>query len=188
VWRGRARAAVALTLLAAAGLLFLAPPAAFSTSAASASCPLHYAPWSLGPLPADCSVPQGSSVDPCSIVSFGKLHCPISTPDLNPADWLGFIGCQIENGIVQPLISSVEGAFNSVVGAVEGGIESVIHAVVGAVTGIISAADDVAALTGPFEPIVLVLIIGAIAVAVTLLGWLVFLGIIAVGKSVYNIL
>ena len=155
---------------------------------------------------ATCSVPSGPSIDPCSVLTLGQTHCPINTPDLNPVDWAGFIGCELTAGLstvgsaiwnavagifgylVSTVANAIANTVNEVVGVFEGAITSVISGIGDLLVSVENAVDSVALGTGPLAPVVITALWMAIGVVAAVALYLTFLGFVALAKTVFNLL
>ena len=189
-------AAVALALVAAAPTP--------TTHATDPSCPVG----KFGNLStAGCSVPAGPSFSvPCSVNWEGLVWCTINTPDLNPVDWAGFIGCELTSGLTvvgSAIWNAVAGVVGyiatTVVNAAASAIGTVVSAVEGAITGLISgigqllinaenAIDSAALDAGPLAPVVITALWLSIGVVAAAALYLAFLGLIALAKTVFNLM
>jgi hypothetical protein len=211
VWR---RGLLALVVLAAAfaGVLLLgfigenSTVIAFShpSSEHNAACQLKYHPV------AGCSVPSGGTTDPCAIVSGGAISCTINLPDLNAADWANWLGCQfvsdissfastIWNSIVGYVGQFIVGIVNNVLGLINGGVDSILNAILSAIVTVedafLSAVEAVtntmigiADQAGPFGPIVLAVLIAGVGIAAFVFVYFAWFGMIALGKTLFNLL
>jgi hypothetical protein len=210
VWRVRPLALLALVLLFAGGALLIlsvgspsasaAPSSAHSPwNAAPADCPLHYRPLT-------CNVPQGPSIDPCALLTADLEHCPIATPDFNPADWAGWMACSIKaeatvifNSIVSDIGNFVGNQIKGVLDAAWNPVANVLNTVSGDFRGLVAQVEvDVQlfffdlngtlAPFGPLAPVLVVLIsLGFIAAAFVATYYFVWF-LVAFAKTLFNLL
>ncbi len=190
--------------IAAVTLALVASAPAPATHATNPSCPVgKVGNFSL----AACSVPAGPSFSvPCGVNWQGLVWCTINTPDLNPVDWAGFIGCELTAGlstvgsviwnavagIFGYLVSAVGDAIantvNEVMGVFEGAITSVISGIGDLLVSVENAVDSVALGAGPLAPVVITALWLAIGVVAAVALYLTFLGFVALAKTVFNLL
>lgn len=159
---------------------------------------------------ASCSVPSGGSIDPCSTVSLGKLHCAFTLPDFNPADWASWLGCQfvsqvssfagaiwnaiqtyvgnflvsIANALFQLLLVPLATVENALAGAVVGSIQWFGSVVTSAFTSLTSASQPL----GLFAPVVVVVATLAIFLVAGIGLYFVTIFLWAVFKTTFNLL
>jgi hypothetical protein len=209
VWRPRTLLAVGLAVLAVVLFVgFLGSSQAGSGSASSSTCPVHYHPWNL--TVAACSVPHGATIDVCALLTGGYTSCPIVEPDLNPADWLGWLSCSIVNelGIIEgaivgfiesyvlallttilnDLISAVLTPFDYVLNALASAVVSVIQGFGDVLLGFFNAVNQLARPLGPFAPILTVTLTLSIFLAAGIGLYFVVILLIAFGKTLFNLL
>jgi hypothetical protein len=205
VWRRRTLLALGLGLLGLVLLTgLLGASSAQSDRAQPITCPEHWASGGHLRL-AGCNVPVGVTVDPCSTVTFGKISCPISTPDLNPLDWLSFDLCnfeavigtiwnQLESYVASFLISIVQGLVNAILAPLSGIETAVSSAVVGVidsvgsfVTSFFNSVTAAAAPLGPFAPVLVVSLTLLVILAGSIGLYFVVIFLFAFGKTLFNL-
>jgi hypothetical protein len=158
------------------------------------------------PVSQGCPVPSGGSIDICSIVTAGAIHCPINLPDLNPADWLTWFGCSIGqdagaiwNAIVGDVGTFIVGIVNELVAATSAGFNGLLDTVGGAITSavswfaniVVTFWTDVAATAaplGPLAPVLTVTVVAGVFIAAIVALYFVTVALFAIGKTLFNLL
>lgn len=209
-------AILSLGLLLTAGFVGASAAHAATPTATqpSSSCPLHYSPVAVSFVDA-CPVPTGPSIDICSILTGGLTSCPIHEPDLNPADWIGWLYCTVIStpGLIWQAVSGfVFSAIDTAIGAfaqtVESGINAAVESlVVVPITWLVAAfgtavndnlvlvtqlmatlSQELNALLGPAAPIGAVAIFGGAIVLVAVGTYYITLLAWMTGKTLFNLL
>lgn len=177
-------------LLGGLGVAFAVVSFLGASSAHAASnpgCPAHLRPAVAAPADS-CSLPSGPSVDPCSVVTFGRTHCPIHTPDLNPADWAGWLGCELLNSILVPLGNAIVATVDSTLSAITDLVLTPIRAVATFIGSLFDVIAAFGARLGPLAPVVVVGGAILVAIAVIVVVYLVLIALIAAFKTLFNLL
>ncbi|HZY71349.1 MAG TPA: hypothetical protein VFF67_10290 [Thermoplasmata archaeon] len=175
-----------LALALVPGLVGGASAHAFASSPApTPGCNLRYAPvFVLTPV---CPVPQGATIDPCSTVSLGLTHCPITLPDFNPLDWLNWLYCNLGLAI-QTIGNAFVAGFDAVLSAIAapivaglGGITTLIQ------TSVVSLANAIGTIFGPLAPAVASVFVGAILVLGLIGLYFATVFVFALAKTIFNL-
>lgn len=206
MWRPRSLLLLGLAVLgvlAFAGLALAAGAPSASAPGTEGGCDAHYHPWNVT-ISAGCSVPGSQYCLDLSSIDLGK-YC-WNTIDLNPADWLGYLSCEIVNeartiwnaivgylttfleNLASGLVSAFETPINDAISAVQSAVDDVLGAITGFFNGISSAISNEAANFGPFAPIVIVALSGAIILGAIVAVWVVLVIAIAAFKTGFNLL
>ncbi|HEV2317953.1 MAG TPA: hypothetical protein VGV89_10340 [Thermoplasmata archaeon] len=208
MWRRRTWISIGLGALAgvllASVLVYLllgvGSPSSHAAPTSSSNCSVHYHPV------ASCSVPNGGSLDPCSIVTAGLTHCAFTLPDFNPADWANWLACEVVllaqtiwNAIVgyvgaflvyiaTQVLNAVNAAIGAVLNVLAGAVSYVTGAFSNAVTSITSQVSAVAQQTGPFAPVVVILLTALLFLLGFVAIYFAIIFSIALGKTMFNLL
>ncbi len=211
MWRPRPLALVTLSLALGLLGLVLVGSAPASTPSVTPGCGAHY--HAFGEAPLACGFPGSYTITyPCGLqlsTSFVQW-CTVSLPDLNPADWLSWLYCGITSDIgaiwtgiesdvahfVTTFFVNTFQALLNTLGSAIGSLESVIIGFFVTLTqDIDSLINEVAAIVGsagasagPFGPVVVALLAGGLVVVGAIGIYFALKGLIAVGKTVFNLL
>lgn len=207
MWRPRTLLLLGLALLASITLIgILGASGARSTAPVHSSpsgCTAHYRPWNWS-IKADCSVPGSNTCIDLSSIDLGK-YC-FNSIDLNPADWAGYIACEIalqatniwnaiQNSVANFIVFIFQGLFQAfeapvsiIESAISGAVASVVTAVGNFFTSFFNGVAQVTAPLGPFAPIAVVLVAGALLAGGVVAFYVIFVVVVALGKTVFNLL
>jgi hypothetical protein len=201
VWRSRTLALLVLVLLAGAAtaLVSSGSAAATPTSSHPTTCDLRYHAFS-------CPVPQGPTIDPCSLLTDGLTSCPIHTPDFNPADWVSWLSCSIVaetstiwdnlvGDVTQYIGSAVDGVltavwnpFDELLGDISRGVVGALHDVVNAVLNVFNGVVAAVQPLGPFATVAVVVVSLGLFLIGSILLYFFLIAIIAIFKTLFNLL
>ena len=188
---------------AIAALLLVGFARSAPATPADASCPVGH----FGNLTAaTCSFPSGGTMTvPCGVNWQGLVWCTINLPDVNPADWAGYVGCTVTSGLLTAgslIWNAVAGVFQYIVSAITNALNTavslVINAIMDAILGVINgigqalisvenAVDSAALGTGPLAPVIITVLWLTIGIVAAVALYFAILGMIAFGKTLFNL-
>jgi hypothetical protein len=203
VWRRRTLLAIGLAALGLVLLVgFLGASSSTSASAppSASGCHVHYHPI------ASCAVPTGNTIDICSLLTDGVTSCPITEPDLNPADWISWLSCSVVadasalwaaivgdvdsylTGIFNDLVTAAEAPFNALLSALSSVLQGAITDVGNLLVGFFQDVNSVSAPLGPLAPLLTVTLTLTIFLVAGIALYFAIIFLIAFSKTVFNLL
>jgi hypothetical protein len=152
----------------------------------------------IPPPSSHCPLSVASGITPAADACSGDLHAwqlciPLTSycwtiGDVNPADWLEWLACEITTTFIQAL-NTVLGEF---LGIISGGLATAFGWLYGVlqsfITAVYTVVYEVAVLAGPLAPVAFAVILGAMTLAAVVLGYIAVTLAIAAGKTLFNLL
>lgn len=210
MWTARRIIALCLVALAANLAIGFVGAQLTATQPHSSSCPIQSAERTLQTFDSCSGDLRTYTFDPCSLATDGSVHCSVTIPDTNWGDWATWLACEflvqlphlalsIWQSIVSYVAAFIESVVSSVLNVALASYDAVLDSILawwnsilstltGAVNELSAWVDSVAAQAGPLGPILVALLAALMIIAGVVGGYVAFIGIVALGKTIFNLL